>query len=443
MGIRNLLAGKPKTEKLLKQAQSLLDKGKPKEAKRILAKLAFGVGDAETVADERERQYRAHYYELLAKAQLALDESEAIKTILIAHSLKPNEGLLQEGVSLVERKELLGPEATKLVLTLNEVTDGERGFLLSYAKRLVAHKSSNLTSDEHEVVLAATKTFTLWKGGSDLLAEEFLAAGRTDPEAVSVYRIAYPNRKGDKRILEKLVSHFKQTKEKTDFSAQVFEDYLSQGYEDQEVLGLLTQYYIEKSEITPQTIERIVKAVESGLLDKFHLEKLSLYILRTRKEFLDKKSLLLAIYRAGYYNKNVLAFLALAFAEEGNFSDEAIKAYEDALKNNLLTNITLVPGQSADNHESTCFCLRITCKRNEPTSKLRAYTKRLWLITQNLRRFFLFWQQATLLMRRGIQRPTPLTKEHTQCLMTSTSRDKLHCFWRSKELKTLTLIREP
>jgi len=341
MGIRNLLAGKPKTEKLLKQAQSLLDKGKPKEAKRILAKVTFG--DSETAVDERERQYRAYYYELLARAQLALDEPEAIKTVLIAHSLKPNEELLQEGVSLVERKELLGPEATRLVLTLNEVTDGERGFLLAYAKRLVSCKSSNLTSDEHELVLAATKTFTLWKGGSDLLAEEFLSAGRADPEAISVYRIAYPNRKGDIRILEKLVSHFKRTQEKTDFSAQVFEDYLSQGYEDPEVLGLLVQYYIEKSEITPQTIDRVVKAIQSGLLDKSHLEKLSLYILKTRKEFLDKKSLLLAIYRAGYYNKNVLAFLALAFAEEGNFGDEAIKAYEDALKNNLLTKrITLL-----------------------------------------------------------------------------------------------------
>ncbi len=341
MSLLKIFSGKTNEERLLKRAEMMLNRGRPGDAEKILSRLANKY--ANPPASDEEKLEHAHYYTLLGKASLLQKEQASIKYCLTANSYRANEPLLRECISLIESQELLTPEATELVLTLSEQTSGERGFLLNYAKRLVANKRTNLTPSEHEVVLSATKAFTLWKGGSELLAEEFLKAGRKDAEAISIYRIAYPHRKDDEKLVEILLQRLVETEERTDFSAQVYQDYLASGKENDDALRLLVEYYIDKNVVTPQNIALIESAIQKRIIDKEHMELLSLYVLRTRKEFLDKKTLLLNIYRAGYYNKNVLAFLAIAFAEEGNFSEEALQAYEDALKNNLLTKrITLL-----------------------------------------------------------------------------------------------------
>ncbi len=341
MGLLKIFKTARAEERLLKRAETLLVNGKIKQAERTLSRIADKFASEPATDDERKEH--GVYHTLLAKTLLQNRDASAIPHVLTAYRYTGDESLLREGAFLIERLGLIEPDATRLILTLSEETTGERGFLLTYAKRIVEKKKTNLTPEEHEVVLSATKAFTLWKGGSDLLAEEFLSAEREDAEAISVYRIAYPNRKDDKRLVDKLIKHLVELEERSDFSAQVYEDYLAGGEEDKGVLKLLVEYYIEKKEVTPQTISFIEGAVKQGLLDREHMEALSAYILRTRKEFLNKKALLLDIYRSGYYNKNILAFLAMAFAEEGNFTDEALKAYEDALKNNLLTKrITLL-----------------------------------------------------------------------------------------------------
>lgn len=339
MGIIQLFAGK-KTQKSLKRATELVARGRPADAERVLLKVAQDY--AEPIDQSRRDEY-LEYYTLLARAQMGQKKPEALQTVLKCHQIRPGEEILRAGISLIEAEGLLSPEATEIVGLLAQETETERGFLLTYAKRLVSQKERKLTEAEHHIVLAATKAFTLWKGGSTLLADEFLEADRRDAEAISLYRIAYPSRRGDLKLTSILLENLVVNNERTEFAAQVYEECLDRGIEHEQALRLLAEHYIEKKDITPKTIGHVQNALRLGLLGHEYLEQFSAYLLRTRKEFLDKKELLLAIYRAGYFNKNLLAFLALAFAEEGNFSDEALAAYEEALKNNLLTKrITLL-----------------------------------------------------------------------------------------------------
>ena len=339
MSIIQLFTGK-KTQKGLKRAADLLSRGRPADAERVLLKMAQDY--AEPIDESRRDEY-AEYYTLLARAQIGQKKPEALRTVLKCHQIKPDEHILREAIAFIDAEDLLTPEATEIVSLLAEETETERGFLLTYAKRLVTQRERRLTEAEHHIVLAATKAFTLWKGGSTLLAEEFLEANRRDAEAISVYRIAYPTRKDDMKLAGILLEHLVVNNERSEFAAQVYKECLDRGIEHEQALRLLAEYYIEKKDITPKTIGYIEDALRLGLLGREYLEQFSAYLLRTRKEFLNKKDLLLAIYRAGYFNKNVLAFLALAFAEEGNFSEEALTAYEEALKNNLLTKrITLL-----------------------------------------------------------------------------------------------------
>ncbi|MCD6282426.1 DnaJ domain-containing protein [bacterium] len=339
MGILRVLSGLVGGASL-KRAADLLRKGKTEDALRMIEKLAEQMPSPppEDKIDEYA-ELHAQWGRCLAK----LKDPGALEHYQLSHQAKHNESLLREGAILIEEMDLVSPEATDYILDLAKHTADEKGFLLSYAKKLVGDGDAVLTDTEFELVVEASKAFTLWKGGSSLIADRFLSQGREDDEAVEIYRIAYPTRKHDEKLVEILLKHLIANNERSDFAAKLYRDLLEAGRENDDALRLLAEYYVEQHEITPGTVGYIDQALEKKLPRHDILENLAAYLLRTRKEFLDKKRLLLLVFRAGYFNKNVLAFLAQAFAEEGNFSNEALMAYEEALKNNLLTKrITLV-----------------------------------------------------------------------------------------------------
>jgi tetratricopeptide (TPR) repeat protein len=324
----------------LKRAAELLRKGKAEDALHMIEKLAEQMPSPppEDKIDEYA-ELHALWGRCLAKAS----DHGALEHYLLSNKAKENDSLLREGTILIEELNLVSPEATDYIRDLAKHTEGEKGFLLSYAKKLVGDGDAVLTDTEFELVVEASKAFTLWKGGSSLIADRFLAQGRDDEEAVEIYRIAYPTRKHDEKLVNTLLAHLVANNERSDFAANLYRNLLEADREDDDVLRLLAEYYVEQHEITPGTVGYIDHALEKKLPRHDILENLAAYLLKTRKEFLDKKRLLLLVFRAGYFNKNVLAFLAQAFAEEGNFTDEALMAYEEALKNNLLTKrITLV-----------------------------------------------------------------------------------------------------
>ncbi len=324
----------------LKKAAELLRRGKAEDALKIIQKLSEQMPSPPP--DDKLDEYaelHAQWGRCLAK----LKDPAALEHFVISHEARSNESLLREGAILIEELGLVSPQATDYILRLSKLTEGEKGFLLSYAKELVGDGDVTLDDTEFELVVEASKAFTLWKGGSSLIADRFLAQGREDEEAIEIYRIAYPTRKNDEKLVNVVLSHLIADSERSDFAATLYRDLLDSGQENDDALRLLAEYYVEQHEVTPGTIDYITKALEKKLPRRDVLESLAAYLLKTRKEFLDKKKLLLLVFRAGYFNKNVLAFLAQAFAEEGNFSDEALMAYEEALKNNLLTKrITLV-----------------------------------------------------------------------------------------------------
>ena len=339
MGILRVLSGLLGGASL-KRASDLLRKGKVEDALHMTEKLAEQMPSPppEDKIDEYA-ELHALWGRCLAKAR----DHAALEHFLLSNKTKRNDSLLREGAILIEELNLVSPEATDYILQLAKHTEGEKGFLLSYAKELVDNGDAVLTDTEFELIVEASKAFTLWKGGSSLIADRFLSQGRDDDEAVEIYRIAYPTRKHDEKLVNILLAHLIANNERSDFAANLYRDLLEAGREDDDVLRLLSEYYVEQHEITPGTVGYIDNALEKKLPRHDILENLAAYLLKTRKEFLDKKRLLLLVFRAGYFNKNVLAFLAQAFAEEGNFTDEALMAYEEALKNNLLTKrITLV-----------------------------------------------------------------------------------------------------
>lgn len=339
MGILRALSGLL-GGKSLRQAATFLSTGKTEEALKIVERLAAGFEPP--VPEEKLGEY-AELHALWGRCLAKMKNPEALKHFVVSDEAKENESLLREGAILIDELGVVSPEATAYILKLAQRTSGEKGFLLSYAKKLVEEGETALSGEEFELVMEASRTFTLWKGGSTLLAEKFLEEGRRDAEAIDIYRIAYPMRQHDEKLVAILLEHLTVNNERSEFAAKLYKDQLDSGLEDDNALRLLAEYYIEQQEVTPATIEYIQRALERKLPGHDYLEKFAGYLLRSRKEFLDKKKLLLLVFRAGYFNKNVLAFLAQAFAEEGNFSEEALTAYEEALKNNLLTKrITLV-----------------------------------------------------------------------------------------------------
>jgi tetratricopeptide (TPR) repeat protein len=353
MGILRIFTG-TSGDKSFKRAVDLFNKGKIDETIKLLEKTAAQLeetiksfektaGQAPDPKQAAKADELAEVYALWGRCLAKQKGPSALQLFRRSDVIRPNEGVLREGAILIEELNLASPEATEYVLELGKRTSGDKSFLLNYAKRLVGDGEVKLSDRELELVYETSRSYTLWKGGSTLLADKFMAQGRTDKEAISIYRIALPNRRNNEQLVNIVLEDMIQNNERSEFATNLYKEVLDSGEEDDDSLRLLTEYYVEQQEITPATVGYIEKALDKRLPRIDILEPLAGYLLKSRKEFLDKRRLLLLVFRAGYFNKNVLAFLAQAFAEDGNFTEEALVAYEEALKNNLLTKrITLV-----------------------------------------------------------------------------------------------------
>ena len=339
MGILRILTG-TSGDKSYKRAVELFNKGKVDDAIKLVEKTIAQI--PAPTPDEKVIEL-AELHALWGRCLARLKDPSALEQFTKSDSISLNENILREGIMLIEELGLQSPAASDYIMDLAKRTTGDKGFLLNYAKRLVGDGDTKLNEKDLEVVYEASRNFTLWKGGSTLLSDKFLSEGRTDKEAVDIYRIAYPIRRNNVKLVGILLEYCIQNNEKSDFAANLYRELSFEGNDNNDALRLLAEYYVERQDITPSTIGYIEQALDRRLPRHEILEALAGYLLKSRKEFLDKKRLLLLVFRAGYFNKNVLAFLAQAFAEDGNFTEEALVAYEEALKNNLLTKrITLV-----------------------------------------------------------------------------------------------------
>jgi len=358
MGILNKLRGGSggKLAPRLKQAERLLDGGKLDEAVELLDKLAAERTESTPAGEVRElsRLRRAAFNNLL---QEGLTERALAHAEMLAAG--DRESLIYVAEKLVDGQ-LLDPRALKLISTAAQGGDRERRLLLAEAKLILTRRGDQMAGAELEFVTEAAKAFPLWKDGLSVLADMYLKDGRRDNEALTVYRNAYPNRKADRRLREVLLESLIANEQHDEFAASVYRDAVETSSSPQ-ALRLLAEYYIEKGEFVPQTIYYIQRALETSKLSPEALKKVAEIALVAQGVSFDRLALCTAVYRQGFSDRNLLAFMAEQLAQANRFDAEAIEIMTRAFELRMVSKraILILTEHCLANDREDDFALRV------------------------------------------------------------------------------------
>ncbi|MBN2081519.1 hypothetical protein JW859_04840 [bacterium] len=358
MGIFSKLLGgsKSKLAPKVKQAERLLDSNKLAEAVELI----------ETLWQERSEETSEEELALLSelrhrqfKALLELGkESAAIELAGELVEVRPD-ALVDIAETFVDRQ-IIDPRALELILTAVDKDNREKRLLIAQAKQIIKVRGNDLVPEELNFIIKTASEFTLWKEGQGMLADRCLKENRRDAEALQIYRNAYPNRKADRRLREVLLESLIANEEIDEFAADVYRDTVETS-DAPEALRLLAQYYIMQDQFTPATIPYIERALQRTKLSPESLKKLSAQTLNSTSDFIDRGELLQAIYRQGYSDHDLLAYLGEYYAQANKFDNEAIEVMTKAFELRMVSKraILILTEHCLANDREDDFSIRV------------------------------------------------------------------------------------
>lgn len=358
MGILNkLFSGSAgKLTPRLKQVERLLDGGKLNEALESLDKLAAERGAETTPGELAEfNRLRQQSFNGLLKAGQS-DQALALAQRIAADSPEQVRDLAEK---LVEAQ-LVEPRSQTLILDAAKAGEKEKRLLLAHAKQIIGLRGENLAGEELQFVTEAAKAFPLWKDGLSVLADLYLKEGRRDGEALTIYRNAYPNRKADRRLREVLLESLVANEQRDEFAATVYRDAVETGAHPQ-ALRLLAEYYVDKGEFVPQTVYYIQRALETSALSQEALKRATEIALVAQGISFDRLQFCTAIFRQGYMDRNLLAYLAEQLAQANRFDAEAIDIMTRAFELRMVSKraILILTEHCLANDREDEFALRV------------------------------------------------------------------------------------
>ncbi|MEP0814935.1 MAG: hypothetical protein HRF49_09765 [bacterium] len=216
-----------------------------------------------------------------------------------------------------------------------EIAPEDRRANLSLAK-MVADLPSP-TDEDIDIVVRAVKEHPLWKGGSSILSIRYLAEGRTDAEALDVYKNAYRHNKDNEELVRILTQSLIENQDKSEFALKFYRDQLDAGRDVPKALGLLCDAYLEKGEISPTTWPFIADALGRGMLSPEGVKHVSDFILTQEKSYFNRRDLAEQVYERGYRGQELLQYLADEYASELDISERTIPLFQDAFKQHALS----------------------------------------------------------------------------------------------------------
>jgi tetratricopeptide (TPR) repeat protein len=348
----------PKSAARLKQIQGLLDKGKLDDARTQLAQLAaepdaLGEQDYETL-----RTLRLALFKALLKDKPA--EGSSTPALELAGEIAASDAKgLDEVAAELAGAQAIEPEALQIIRTAVEKNGQNKKLLLSHAKQVLAQRGENLSEVETDFLVLAAENFPLWKDGMSLLADRFLREGRRDADAVIIYRNAYPNRKADRRLRDVLLESLILQGETDEFASGVYKDAVETG-DNPDALRLLAEHYIAAGQVNSATMPYIQRALEKTKLTEAALQRFAELLLNAERSN-EQLSLAMEIYRQGYSDRNLLAFLSDRLAEAGKFDELAIEIMTQAFEQRQVTKraILILTEHCLANDREDDFAVRV------------------------------------------------------------------------------------
>ncbi|MEZ5338680.1 MAG: hypothetical protein R3F46_10470 [bacterium] len=342
----------------IKQASKLMEGGKLVEAAELVSELMAENADAKTAEAEQRAQVSTLAMELFTAWVSAGRSNEALAHAEKLAGFDPHQ-LPPIADRLIDTR-WLDPRVFELVRHAGEHDSNSKRLLLNLAKNLYSQKGENLDETEFRFLRDTAIAYPLWKDGLGVLADHYLRDNRRDPEALTIYRNAYQNRKADRRLREVLLESLIINNEKDEFAAGVYRDVVETS-DNLQALQLLASYYIEHEDFHPGTIPYIERALERGKLENEVLQKLTDLALNSGLDFLDKLGMCLAIYRQGFSDRNLLTFLSDKLAESNKFDDEAIEIMTRAFEQRTVTKraVLILTEHCLANDREDDFAMRV------------------------------------------------------------------------------------
>jgi len=342
----------------IKQATKLLESGKLSEAGEMINELWEGRGE-EISADDLKALGEVRFE--LCQALLKDGDGNREQALSLALTVAKDHADQTLPITniLVEDKII---DSRVLDLAAKAVSENpkEKRLLINLSKEIIEARGTDFSNQELTFLVETAKAFPLWKEGQGLLADLYLKEDRRDAEALAIYRNAYPNRKADRRLREVLLEALVLNKANDDFAASVYKDTVETS-DNPEALGLLAENYIQDKQFTPATIPYITRALEKTKLSTDALEGLSSLVLTSTSEFIDRGEICLAIYRQGFSNNDLLAYLGEHLAQSNRFDDESIEIMTKAFELRMVSKraILILTEHCLANDREDDFAIRI------------------------------------------------------------------------------------
>src|SRR5262249_55266110 len=129
--------------------------------------------------------------------------------------------------------------------------------------------------------------------------------------------------------------------EKDEFAASVYRDAVETS-DHPEALRLLAEFMLDAGDFTPSSVPYIERALTKGQVSAEAAQKGAKLALSSKYEFINKLGILLAVYRQGNRDRDVLAYLSEQLAEQSKLDDEAIKIMAAAFEQRLVTKRSIL-----------------------------------------------------------------------------------------------------
>ncbi len=358
MGILGKILGgsKSKLGPKLKQAARLLDGDKLDDAAELLGKLWTERPEDVSAEDLSElNSLRVRLFHGLFAAGLqdsALDLAESLAEAV------PKE--LPQIVAALIDSGAIEPRVLALAKQAVEISPKDRRLMITAAKNIIAARGEDVADEELKFLTETATAFPLWQEGQGMLADRYLRESRSDAEALAIYRNAYHNRKADRRLRAVLLESLIENEETDEFAAEVYRDTVETS-ENPAALRLLAEYYIQQEDFSSATVPYITRALEKAKLSQEALKQLSGIVLGSTNELLDRGELLLAVYRQGYSDRDLLAFLGEFLAQANKFDDEAIEVMTKAFELRMVSKraILILTEHCLANDREDDFAVRV------------------------------------------------------------------------------------
>lgn len=320
------------------QARLLLAKQKYGDVQSLLEK-AMKSFEPKGLPDENK--LLAESYAMIAETLAARSmRDEALEYFKKSVELYEVPEVVKRACHIVNEARLIKGEYRFFFDRYHALFPGDHKMILTYAKILLTQ--DEIKPEEEETIVAASKAYPLWKGGSDLLARKFLAEGRKDSEALAIYRNAYPNNKQNEKLRRILLDSLVAARDLSDFAVNLYRDLLEKGQAPPEGLALYVTHQIRKGQVSERSLPYLDQALDGKLLDKETLKQLAAFVTTTDKDFIDKRHFAEKIYDNGYSDDSLLIFLSEAYAGDHDFSPKAMAAFEQALALNALSKRSIL-----------------------------------------------------------------------------------------------------